>query len=272
MARAIAGMGPDRTNRLFLVLAVVAGLIAAILVFAALNRDGGGDSMSAPAAAVNVIVASQDIPAGTRITGGMLTTASVTPEMRLQGSYTDVAPLVGFVARYPIVAGEQITLSKIGLKGDEKEGLSYVIPAGHRAIALSVTQVSSVGGLLLPGDRVDVIAVFSEGQAADSAPRAVTILQNVEVLAVEQVAEELAPPPADTKEEAETAGSALAQRPVDVKPQPDATTVTLALTPDQAQLLALVQQEGQVSLSLRPFGEEGQVKLGTSTLTPLIEP
>ena len=268
MARAMAGTGPEKSNRLFLILAVVAGLIAAVLVFAALN-DGGGGSETSTTATVNVVVAGQDIPAGTRISEGMLTTASITPGSKLEGAYTSSAPLAGFVARYPISAGEQVTLGKIGLETEEKDGLSYVIPEGHRAIAVSVTKVSSVGGLLLPGDQVDVIAVFSDGQTGDGHPIAVTVLQNVEVLAVEQEAQELAPPPAG--EEGETSGEAadLARRPEGVEPQPSATTATLALTPIQAQTLALVQQEAQVILSMRPFGEEEQVELGISTLIPL---
>ena len=271
MARAMAGTGPEKSNRLFLILAVVAGLIAAVLVFAALN-DGGGGSETSSAATVDVVVAGQDIPAGTRISEGMLTTASITPGSKLEGAYTSSAPLAGFVARYPISAGEQVTLGKIGLETEEKDGLSYVIPEGHRAIAVSVTKVSSVGGLLLPGDQVDVIAVFSDGQTGDGDPIAVTVLQNVEVLAVEQEAQELAPPPAGEEgeegEEGEASGD-IAQRPEGVEPQPSATTATLALTPIQAQTLALVQQEAQVILSMRPFGEEEQVELGISTLIPL---
>ncbi len=72
MARAVAGSRPERGNRIFLVLAVVASLIAAVLVFAALNGgsdDGGGVDTVATS---KVVVAQQGIPANTRITADML--------------------------------------------------------------------------------------------------------------------------------------------------------------------------------------------------------
>jgi pilus assembly protein CpaB len=277
MARAAAGSRPVRGGRVFLVLAVVAAAIAAVLVFAALNGSGD-DEPTTSAGNVSVVVASGDIPAGTRLAEGNLKIAAVAPEARLAGTYAAAAPLVGFIARYPIAAGEQITSAKIGLRKEEKDGLSYIIPADHRAMAVSVTQVTSVGGLLLPGDMVDVIAVFSveNGTAGPATQRAVTLLQNVEVLAVDQAAEELGAPPANTDKSTEEgeAGSepAVAQRPEDAEPQPDATTVTLALTPQQAQLLALAQEEGKVWLALRPFGEDGAVELSESTLAPLTAP
>lgn len=267
MARTIAGVRPERGNRAFLVLAVLSALVAAVLVFAALNR--GGNEGATSAAKVNVVVAGRDIPAGTRLTEETLKIAGVEPDALLQGTVADTAALVGRVTRYPVATGEQITLAKIGLQGETKEGLSFIIPAGKRALAVAVTQVSSVGGLLLPGDRVDVIAVFNATDVGSE--RAVTLFQNIEVLAVAQVAQEPVPPP--STEEGEAAGDQpLAQRPQGAEPQPEATTVTLALTPEQAQLLAVAQEQGKVWLSLRPFGEESAVELGQSTLAPFRTP
>jgi pilus assembly protein CpaB len=266
MARTVAGgIRPERGNRTFLVLAVVVALIAAVLVFVALNRGGGDEQATSSAATVDVVVAAQDIPAGTRLTEGMLKIAPVSSQTLLQGTYTEVPALAGFVTRYPVAPGEQITPAKIGLESENQEGLSFIIPAGQRAIAVSVTQVSSVGGLLLPGDRVDVIAVATASEVDSDVERdfdvAFTVLQNIEVLAVAQATVEPVPPPQST-EEGEAAGEQpLAERPADAEPQPDATTVTLAVTPEQAQLLALVDTEGDVWLSLRPFGEDAPIEL-----------
>ncbi len=255
MARADAGSRPERGNRVFLILAVVAALVAAVLVFAALS-GGSGDGPSSPAGTARVVVARQDVPAGATLTEEMLKIAPVAPETLLEGTYTTVTPLVGYATRYPIATGEQITLAKIGVQVRDEEGLSYVVPAGKRAIAVSVTQVSAVGGLLLPGDRVDVIAVFNAADAGGD--DVVTLFQNVEVLAVAQVTQEPLPAPANTQEsteEAEVAGELpLAQRPEDVQPQPNATTVTLALTSQQAELLAVAQDKTKIWLTLRPFG------------------
>ena len=272
MARAVAGsIKPERGNRTFLVLAVVVALIAAVLVFAALSGGGGGDESGSLAATVPVVVAAQEIPAGTRLTEEMLKVAPVSPETLLQGTSATAPALVGYVARYPVATGEQITLNKVGLDSEDEVGLSFIIPPGQRAIAASVTQVSSVGGLLLPGDRVDVIVVF---RAIDEviAEKVVTLFQNVEVLAVAQTAQEAVPPSQSAEEGEAASAEPLAQRPQDAVPQPQATTVTLALTPEQTQLLALVQEKGNVWLSLRPFGEENQVELDESTLAPFTAP
>lgn len=100
MARTVAGgIRPERSNRTFLVLAVVVALIAAGLVFAALNRGGGDEQATSSGAAVDVVVAGQDIPAGTRLTEGMLKIAPVSSQTVLQGTYTEVPALAGFVTR-----------------------------------------------------------------------------------------------------------------------------------------------------------------------------
>jgi pilus assembly protein CpaB len=278
MARATARSRPERGGRVFLVLAVAAAAIAAVLVFAALNSGGSDEEVKPSAGTVDVVVASGDIPAGTRLAEGNLKIAAVAPDMKLAGAYAAAAPLVDYIARYPIAAGEQITPAKIGLKEGKTNSISPIIPPDHRGMGVTVTQVSSVGGLLLPGDMVDVIGVFSDENhtAGTTSRRAVTLFQNVEVLAVEQTPEELAPKAANAEkgdEEGETASeTSVTQPPEDAEPQPDATTVTLALTPQQAQLLALAQEEGKVWLTLRPFGEEGAVELSQSTLASLIGP
>ena len=196
----------------------------------------------------------------------------VPPDAALRGGFSATTPLIGEVTRYPLVEGEQMTALKVGPQGQEEDGLSFVIPAGRRALAVSVTEVTGVGGLLLPGDMVDVIAVLNEGDVGTD--KAVTLLQNIEVLAVAQEAQEPLPPAQGTADE-ETASQetrALGDRPEDIEPQPNARTVTLAVTPEETQLLALAQEKGKLVLALRPFGEEDTVPLDDQTLLPLRTP
>ena len=255
MAGAIAGIRRERNGRVFLMLAGVFALIFAVLAFVVLNGgDGGG---KAGVGDVKVVVAADNLPAGTRLTGDNLKVISVASSLQVEGAYSAISPLVGLVNRYPIAAGEQITLAKIGAQASERDGLSFIIPPGKRAMAVSVNQVSAVGGLLLPGDRVDVIAVTTEANGLGQ--RVTALFQNIEVLAVAQAAAESVPPPAPDATEAGQEGQAasdpsLAQRPEDAVPQPNATTVTLALTLEQAQLLSTAQEASKISLALRPFG------------------
>lgn len=272
MATTAAGSTSQRTNWALLLLAVLLALVAAVLVFAALSKGGGEEETAAPVT-TSVVVVSHDIPARTKLTEEMLEVQQVPPDAALRNGFTATTPLIGQVTRYPLVEGEQMTALKVGPQGQEEDdGLSFVIPAGRRALAVSVTEVTGVGGLLLPGDMVDVIVVLDEGDVGTD--KAVTLLQNIEVLAVAQEAQEPLPP-AQAAADGETASQetrALGERPEDIEPQPNARTVTLAVTPEETQLLALAQEKGKLVLALRPFGEEDTLSLDDQTLLPLRTP
>jgi len=277
MAR-IQGLTISRGNRGLLILALITGLVAAIVVFVALNQGGGGSDNAKTGSAVTttsaVVVAKSDIAAGTEITADMVKVIEVPNSLLVRDAFTSTQLVVGEAARYPIAAGEQVTRARVGAN-TEGDGLAFVVPAGMRAIAVSVDEITGVGGLILPGDRADVIAVISDQAGADNPDRVVTVLQDVEVLAVAQSAQE--PVPAADEEaaaQAETDGASTTsgQLPEDAEPQPSARTVTLALTPEQVQLLALVQEKGSVYLSLRRFGDKAQPQLPVIDLSAIFGP
>jgi Flp pilus assembly protein CpaB len=275
----------SRSGRAFLYLALIFAVVAAVLVFVAANHGGGNkeEAASPSAAKSTVVVASRDISARTELTGGMLTTKKVPADETLRGAFTDTEQVVGQVTRQDILEGEQVTASKVGpqTKAEREQGLSFVIPQGMRAFSIQVDETSAVGGLLLPGDLVDIIAVF-EKQDFD-VDKAVTILQNIEVLAVAQESQESIPAPTSeeaaqatatpesdgTAEEAASKGASLGTRPEDVEPNPKARTVTLAVTQEQAQLLALTQARGDLALALRAYGDSADVTLNETTLIPM---
>jgi len=257
-------LGEARNSRGLLPLAVVSGLVAAILVFVALAQSGddGRPGSGAPGSTLRVVIAEQDIPARTEIGPEMLSVVEVPGSLAVNGALDSVESLIGETTRYPVAAGQQVTLAGVGPKTKE-DGLAFVVPKGLRALSVEVDEIRGVGGLLLPGDRVDVIAVLTADAAGvDSA---VTALQDIEVLAVAQKTQESLPP-AEGEEGAEQGPSASGQRPADAEPQPEARTVTLALNPAQAQQLALIQEKGKIWLSLRRFGEDDPVQLTESTL------
>ena len=267
MAQAIAGTSPERANRLLFAAAVLFAALAAALVFVALQRGGEESSGGAPAASASVIVTARDIPANSRLTADMLELRSISPDAILAGAYANIEPLIGLPVRFPLEKGEQLTPLKVGLNAieDEKD-LSLVLPEGKRGFAVEVTEVTGVGGLLLPGNSVDVIAVFDE--SATGVDKAVTLLQNIEVLSVAQEAQEPVPALAE-----ESGGTGLnGRRPDDVERQPGARTVTLAVTPPEAQLLALAQQNGSLWLTLRPFEDGAVESLGEVNLLPFRSP
>jgi pilus assembly protein CpaB len=184
------------TNRRLLLLALVAGIVAAILVYTALSR--GSESTGGTSAVTSMepaVVAKQDIPARTKITTGMVEVRQMSLDDRSELAYTDLSQVVGRVTRYPIATSEQVLSTKVvslesaAVTGDS---LSYVIPEGRRAMAVQVDEVVAVGGLVLPGDYVDVMATFDvtfkDGDSEKTEDMYFTrlILQNTEVLAVAQ--------------------------------------------------------------------------------------
>lgn len=241
-------------NRVLLLIALVAGLIAAAVVFIALSEgdgDGGGSAISG--ATTPVVVAAADIPVGTAITEEMLRLSDMPEDLVISGVLTETTPAVGEVARVTIAAGEQITGGKLGVPVPDK-GLAGVVPAGMRAVGLEVSEVTAVGGLLLPGDHVDILVAR---EVTSNTLRTEIILQNVEVLAVAQEAQDASARPQTT--DGSDASYTSGQLPDDVEEQPDAGTLTLALTPEQAQTLISFHDNDDVRniwAVLRSYGDQ----------------
>lgn len=276
MAQVIAETLPERTNRLVLIAAALFAAVAGVLVFVALRNADSGNG-GGVAATVPVVVASRDVPANTRLTADMLDVRSLPVQAVVEGGYAATDALVGHATRFPLAKGEQIVPSKVAVGPiEDEDDLAGVLPSGKRGIAVEVTEVTGVGGLLLPGNAVDVIAVF--GRGAVGVDKAMTLLQDIEVLSVAQEAQEPVPAVADvsavgeTDEGATAAESVYGRRPDDTERQPGARTVTLVVTPSEAQLLALAQTNGTLWLSLRPFDDTEIQFLDEQSLLPYLSP
>lgn len=252
-------------NRILLLLAVGAGLVAAVLVFVALNNssdDSGGTAAGGDAK--KVLLATEQITAGTLITEEMLELRDVPDDLVLTGSYTDSELVVGENAKITIAQGEQVTRAKIGLAVPE-DGLSGVVPAGMRAVAIEVEEVTAVGGLLLPGDRVDVVAVTKIERAPGLAEdeyilRTETILQDVEILSVAQEAQEPAAGSGTTEGTGgteEDASYTSGRVPENPETQENAGTVTVSLTPaDALKVVSFQEFAVRIWAVERAFGDK----------------
>lgn len=256
MSRSITALTAGSSNRRFILLALALGLVGAILVYVAASR--GPSSSGGGVADTAVVVAKTDIPARTKITQSMVEVRLLPAESASQFAFTDVADVVDQVTRFPIAANEQILTTKVvsltGSSSATSRSLSFVVPRGKRAIAINITPVQGAGGLVLPGDYVDVLVVYdvdfrtAEGSQTEDSFIVQTLFQNVEVLAVEQNVVDVVP------EATPTAGGQRVRN-SEAKPEPKAITVTLALTPEEAQRLYLAESNGRIRLSVRPFGE-----------------
>ena len=270
MRNVLGGKG----NKGVLVLALFLGLLSAVLVFVFLSQSGGEEA--APSGETKaVVVASQDIAAGTRVTEDMVRVKNVSSDAVVPQALTSTDMVVGSVARFPITTDEQVLSNRVAAGGitvpkGEEVPLAYVIPEGKRAMAISVEQVVSAGGLVVPGDYVDIIMVANIKSdlppPLDETKLSMTILQNVEVLAVDQEVEEVVPESSGESGDGATSDGGdgtVAQRvPIDrPDPNPEATTVTVSVTPSEAQILAMADEKATLRLALRPFGEEEQTSV-----------
>ncbi|MCH8815830.1 MAG: Flp pilus assembly protein CpaB [Chloroflexi bacterium] len=264
-------MNRSTGNRALLLIAIVAGLVAAVLVFLALqSSDDGGTALltSTDVATIDVVVASGDIAAGTKVTESMLEVVSFPLDLRIENAFAATGPVVGEVTNVAVAQGEQFTPNKIGLAVPDK-GLSGVVPPGMRGVAVAVDEVTAVGGNLLPGDRVDILtAIRIKGGPGVGENqyilRTEVLVQDVEVLSVAQEAQKpvaQAAPAEDGQEPAAITYTSGAV-PSDVDDQPNARTITVALSPAETQLV--VSKQGyaeEVWAVLRAFGDEETIEL-----------
>lgn len=167
---------------------------------------------------------------------------AVTPEMIVTGDEGQTL-LVGSVARQVLAAGVPIARSAVVQPG-ERGFLAAVLPRGKRAISIPIGEVAGISGLLMPGDRVDIILTYSVPGASIDAERDIraseTVLSNLRVLALDQ----------RLQEASSTAANSPEARPI-------ARTATLEVEPAQAEMLTLATQLGELSLVLNSVEDGG---------------
>jgi len=138
-------------QRALIGLAVAAGLLAGVLYYAGAQRVG-------------VVVAARDLDATHALTAEDLGTASLPPDAVPSGTLTDVAGAVGRIPRAPLWRGQLLMAG--ALTSDAASfHTGLALPSGLRALALPVGAAQAVGGAIVPGARVDVLAVPVAGRA-----------------------------------------------------------------------------------------------------------
>lgn len=175
-----------------------------------------------------VFVASRDIPARALLSDGFVTEVTKPATEVDPDAVSDRKQIVGKYSLITIPAGSVVTGSKIGEAG--ANALPARLPIGMRAVSISIDRVKGVAGLIQPGDRVDVIAV--PPRVGSEVPRASAILRGALVLAMGNAVETTSATPSPDNQ--------------------NLTTVTLALTPKQVDLLASADLNTTLRLALRP--------------------
>lgn len=234
-------------------LAAIFGVLSAALMFAFLNSRGSGEDKVSQALTAGsfdtVWVANEDIAVGDEIAGNKIVAATLPVAAILTGAVKDDAEIVGKVATAPIFKGEQVTIPKVTAFANQTS-LAYQVPQGKRALSLQVPHEAWINaGLPQPGDLVDIIVLMTlvrvDPLTGGERPDVVAgyLAQDVEVLAVSQTILRRIPK-IDGVGANGKADPTLTDTGAVVQGEPrnfnEAISITLALTPEHAAKLAIV--------------------------------
>jgi pilus assembly protein CpaB len=232
-------------RRLMIVLlfASAIGLVASLLVYRVVASVGAAARQQPTE---SIVVAAVNMDLAETITNKHVKLAPWPEPTAPPGAIRTLAEAEGRVVRSSIVAGEPLLEGKLAPQLSGKGGIMpMLVPVGQRAVTIKVDDAIKESGFVLPNSRVDVFV--SMARTASSQDRmAKLILQDVVVLAAGQAVE------------------MRDNRPVSV------TTVTLALTPDQAERLALAQNEGKLTIGMRNLRDQGVVQTVGATRETLL--
>ena len=221
-----------RNKRFFIVLvgALLFGVLAAVSISKYLS--------SAQAYTKNlnkVAVAKVAIPLGSKIIAEQIMVVQFPKESTPDGAFDTPEKLAGRVAIVNIGAREPITEARLAPEGTSA-GLSAVIPEGYRAMTVKVDDAAGISGFIMPGTMVDVVVTIDPREGSGNQdPVSKIVLQNIKVLANGQNI--------DKPENEREANSVKA--------------VTLQVTPEQAEKLALASTEGKLQLMMRNQIDQG---------------
>jgi pilus assembly protein CpaB len=213
----------------WLLLAITFATLASYMALGWLKRQAAVQP-PAKTKSTMVVVAKTAIDPTSLLSEMQLKTEVWHQEKAPPGSFSSVAQVVGRVTRTLLLPGDLITENKLAPKGTVP-GITALLSPNFRAMTVKVDEASGVAGFLSPGNRVDVVVIVDKGPY-DKDPIAKLLFQNLKVLGT---------------------GQKLENRPGD-KPQ-IVPTVTLEVTPEIGERLALAAQEGRISLVLRGQGD-----------------
>src|SRR6266851_3784867 len=152
-----------KRQKIFVLLAGVAAMLAAIMVYSALKRREA-EVQRAMAHNVQVLVAATDLPLGSKVGPDSVKMARWSADSLPQGAYTDPKQVFGSYVKNSMVANEPIVQAKL-FTGDKTAGvMPLLIPFGMRAVSVPVDEVSDIAGFVLPHTRVDVLVAITSGE------------------------------------------------------------------------------------------------------------
>lgn len=220
----------------------VAGLIMLFLYMQRFEEEASGGPP------VRIIVTTQEIPLGTAIREDMLGVREL-PQSYVEARHipaSEVNRILGVRVRGGVASDEALLWTDLATTSEQQRDLSGLVRSGMRAITINADVSASFGGLLRPGDRVDALLTV---QREDRSHVTIPLLQNLLVLASGRDTGA----PTRPGERGSRGGSV--------------SQVTLSVTLEQSQVVALAQEQGRLTLVLRNPDDIAVVENAPSTTT-----
>jgi len=225
--------------------AVFFGFIAAYGVYNFLLQQRN-NALQVKVPTQDLLVAAKDIEPGTSLTQELLKVASWTTSSVPKGTFAKADEVIGKVLTHKALLGDPITQAKLSTL--DETGLTVRLAEGYRAMAVKVDEVIGVSGFIAPNDRVDVITTMNPPGKTQREDRiSKIVLQNKRVLSIAS--------------EAETTNGA---KPKVVR------SITLEVTPAEAEKLTLAAVDGNIILALRGRGDRDTVATNGSSAQELL--
>lgn len=235
------------TRILFLLIALAAASFVSYVVYQKtgsqqplLTADNKQDT-------VQIAVAQKSLTRGAKITAQDVRMASYLRETLPKGHFTDLTKTVGRIVVQQIEPTEPLLESALAPTDLTKGGMAAIITPQKRAMAVKVNEVIGVAGFLHPGHFVDVLVSLEKpGEKRTQVTK--TVLENIPVLSVGTQAEETAE-----------------------KKSQKVTVVTLEVTLDEGEKLALAVNQGSIQLALRGYPDTDQILTKGTDVTTLLK-
>jgi len=229
---------------LLLAAAVVVALISTLLIYNYMQKKATGKSVAAETQGVAVAVV--DLNWGTVIRKEMVKTEPYLKSSLPVGYFPDSASLEGRVLLSPVKAREPILESRLAPTTMKTGGVAAVVSPKKRAVGVRVDRVIGVAGFIHPGNRVDVLVTITSQEVKQ--PVTKIVLENILVLA---------------------AGPEVEQKGKGEKPA-QVDVITLEVTPEDAEKLAMSVTQGKIQLALRNFSDNEDVLTKGITIPALL--
>lgn len=211
-------------DRRYLIAAIICGLAAAATLYFYLQRMER--KVTATSRYTEIVVAARPLPIRTLLKQEDLRLMRIPRSTKEEGDLSSFQEAVGKVVSVALLQGQRLKKEHL-LSGNNVSGLAHEIPSGWRAVTITADEVNSLSGMLMPGDRVDLLSFQKEEQKGQ------VLASDRQVLAVGQ----------QTGLEKTDQGN-------------NHHSITLLVKREEAKQIALAEELGRIRIALRPLAEE----------------